>query len=95
MPVYVIAEIDVRDAAGFETYRTQVPPFIAKHGGEYLVRGGAVETIEGSWRPGRMVVLRFPDKAAAKAFLDDPGYKPLADLRQRVAPTDMILVDGL
>ena len=41
MPAYVISEVDVKDAAGFEAYRTIAAKAIAQYGGRYLVRGGA------------------------------------------------------
>jgi uncharacterized protein (DUF1330 family) len=95
MATYLIVGIDVKDPAAFERYRAEVPPFIAKHGGKYLVRGGAFEVVEGDWRPNRVVLLEFPDRAAARAFLDDPGYRPVAEMRYRSADTDIIMVDGL
>jgi uncharacterized protein (DUF1330 family) len=91
----MIVDLDVQDPAAYEQYRAQVPAYIHKHGGEVLVRGGATEVIEGDWQPNRLVVLRFPDRAAAKAFLADPGYAPLAALRKRAAITDLVLVEGL
>ena len=95
MAVYLICDVDVKDAAAYEAYKAQVPAFIRKHGGEYLVRGGAHEVIEGDWNPTRLVLFRFPDTASVKAFVDDPEYKPLAALRHRVAQTDMVMVEGL
>ena len=95
MSAYLICDVDVKDPAAYEGYKAQVPAFIRKHGGEYLVRGGAHEVLEGDWQPTRLVVFRFPDKAAVKAFMDDPEYRPLAALRHRVARTDMVVVDGL
>ena len=95
MAAYIIADIDVHDAATFDRYRAAVPPFIAKHGGEYLVRGGTIEVAEGNWNPKRCVMIRFPDHAAARAFLDDPDYKPVAELRFRSANTNLIIADGL
>ena len=41
------------------------------------------------------MVLEFPSTAAAQAFYDDPAYEPLKALRQRVAKTDAVLVEGL
>ena len=35
MPVYVLADIEVLDAALFEQYRQQVPATIAAHGGTW------------------------------------------------------------
>jgi uncharacterized protein (DUF1330 family) len=71
-----------------------VPAFIEKHGGIYHVRGGEVETKEGSWNPQRMVVLEFPNKAKAQAFLEDPGYQPVAAIRHEAATTNMVLAEG-
>jgi uncharacterized protein (DUF1330 family) len=95
MAVYLICDVDVTDAAAYEGYKAQVPALISRHGGEYLVRGGAHEVIEGDWNPTRLVLFRFPDAAAVKAFIADPDYQPLAALRHRVAHTDMVLVEGL
>jgi uncharacterized protein (DUF1330 family) len=95
MSVYLICDVDIKDPAAYETYKTQVPAFIAKHGGEYLVRGGPHEVIEGDWKPVRLVLFRFPDAAAVKAFVNDPDYRPLAALRHRIAHTDMVMVEGL
>ena len=37
MSAYVISEVDVRDAADFEAYRTIAAKAIAQYGGRYLV----------------------------------------------------------
>jgi uncharacterized protein (DUF1330 family) len=68
---------------------------ISKHGGEYLARGGATEVLEGDWVPSRVVLLKFPNMGAAKAFLDDPEYAPLKSLRHRIADTQMVAVEGV
>ncbi len=43
MAAHIIADVDVKDAAGFEEYRTHVPPTIAQYGGKFGVRGGRFE----------------------------------------------------
>jgi uncharacterized protein (DUF1330 family) len=35
----------------------------------------------GNWEPGRLVILPFPDVAAARALYNDPEYEPLKVLR--------------
>ena len=52
MSAYVISEVEVRDAAGFEAYRTIAAKAVAQYGGRYLVRGGAASVVEGA-RPRR------------------------------------------
>jgi uncharacterized protein (DUF1330 family) len=95
MAAYLIVDVDIKDAVAYEDYKAKVPAFIRKHGGEYLVRGGAHEVLEGDWQPTRLVLFRFPDKAAVMAFINDAGYQPLAALRHRIADTDIVVVEGL
>lgn len=95
MSAYMIVDLDIHDADAFAHYRENVPALIAKHGGEYLVRGGDFELIEGNWQPHRLVMFRFPDRAAIHAFLDDPDYAELEALRHRVADSVVIAVDGI
>jgi uncharacterized protein (DUF1330 family) len=95
MPVYVIAEIrNPTDQAKLDEYRRGNTEVVARHGGRFLARGGDVEVIEGDWDPQRIVVLEFPDRAAARAWYEDPDYQRLRALRQSASDTDLILVDG-
>ena len=95
MPAYLIVDVDLRDSTAYEAYKSRVPALIARHGGEYLVRGGEHEVLEGEWRPHRLVLFRLPDRAAIRAFMADPDYAPLKALRQRIASTDAVAVDGI
>jgi uncharacterized protein (DUF1330 family) len=95
MPSYLIVDVSVKDPARYADYIRQVPAVIARHGGEYLVRGGAVDVIEGDWTPSRLVVMRFPTREALQGYLDDPDYAPLRDLRREVADSIVIAADGL
>lgn len=94
MSAYVIVNIDVQDTEAYEEYKAKVPALIRKHGGEYVIRGGKFVVLEGDWKPSRLVLLRFPDMAAAQAMFDDPEYQPLKALRQRAAKTDMVAVEA-
>ena len=95
MSAYVVVDVEVTDPAGFEEYRQQVPASIGRYGGRYVVRGGNAETLEGSWAPKRVVILEFPDRAAAKAWWSSQDYAAAKALRQRCARTELIVVDGV
>ena len=69
MTAYLIVDVAIRDPQRYEDYKQKVPALIARHGGEYLVRGGAHEVLEGTWQPSRLVLFRFPSRDAIKAFL--------------------------
>ena len=47
MPVNLIVEHIITDAAKFEEYRTKAGPMIAKYGGRYLTKGGSHRQPEG------------------------------------------------
>jgi uncharacterized protein (DUF1330 family) len=95
MAAYYIVEIDIQDPARFEEYRSKVPATIERYGGKYLVRGGRLETLEGEWRPKRIVVLEFPSVEQAKRWYDSEEYRPLKELRRRSARGHIVLVDGV
>lgn len=95
MTAYLLVDIDTHDQEGYQEYLSRVPEFIAKHGGEYLVRGGEFEVIEGDWMPHRLVLFRFPDRQAIRNFFADPEYAPVAAIRFRTSKTIAVAVDGV
>jgi uncharacterized protein (DUF1330 family) len=95
MAAYVIVEIEVLDSERYEIYRQMVPPSIAAFGGRFVVRGGVAETLEGEWSPKRIIVLEFPSVEQAKAWWASTEYAEAKALRQAVARTDMIVVEGV
>ncbi len=94
MPAYLIADVEVTDPAGYEEYRKRVPALVAAYGGRFLARGGALTILEGAWRPKRLVVIEFPDMAALKSWYDSPAYRPLIELRQRTATSNVLAIEG-
>ena len=92
---YVIVDIEVHDPEAYEEYKRLAPAAVAACGGEYLVRGGEAEVFEGDWQPRRLVVLRFPDRERARAWLDSEAYAPARAIRHRSAATNMVAADGV
>lgn len=95
MAAYLIADIIVHNPDQFMEYVRQVPAFVEKHGGQYLVRGGEPQGQEGDWRPQRLVIIEFPTRDDALAFLNDPDYQPVAAIRHTAADTNLIVADGV
>lgn len=94
MAGYVVAEVEVTDSATYEEYRKLVPATVAKYGGKFLVRGGAVERKEGGWEPKRLVVLEFPSLEQARTWYHSPEYAPALALRLKAARSKVLLVEG-
>ena len=95
MPAYVIADVTVTDPPAREAYRKQVPATLAKYGGRFLVRGGAHQTVEGDWKPARLVVIEFPSLADAQRWYDSEEYRGPKALRMRAGRTNVLIVDGV
>lgn len=95
MAAYVIVDIQVRDPVRYEEYKKLATPTVAAFGGKFVVRGGATDTLEGEWLPGRVVVLEFPTSDKAREWWASEMYRPAKELRQLLADTKMILVEGV
>ncbi len=95
-PAYLIVEMNISDPERYKLYMAEAPAAVKAFGGEYLVRGGRHETLEGDWQPHRVAVLRFPSYEQAQAFYDDAHYKAVR--ANRVGATEyfnMVLVEGV
>jgi uncharacterized protein (DUF1330 family) len=92
---YVIADVRVTDPQRYAGYVALSPAAVAAAGGEFVVRGGRCQPLEGDWTPGRVVVVKFPSFDAAVAFYDSEQYR--AARAQRAGATsqfNMIVVEG-
>jgi uncharacterized protein (DUF1330 family) len=94
MKAYLVLDLSVNDIAGFRKYIAEIPAFIAKHSGRYLVQGVQPTTIEGDWKPDRMVIIEFPERENAEAFLSDPEIQALFKLRHDTTTSKLVLADG-
>jgi uncharacterized protein (DUF1330 family) len=93
---FLIVEMNIKDPEQYKKYMAEAPAAVKAAGGEYLVRGGRNETLEGDWQPHRVAVLRFPSYETAKSFYDGEQYSNIRKLR--AGATDyfnMVLVEGM
>ncbi len=95
MAAYLVVQIDVKDQVEFENYKVMAPPTISAYGGKYLVRGGAMTLLEGDWKPERFVIVEFESAERAMQWWNSKEYEEAKNLRQRIAITRMILVEGV
>ncbi len=94
MPAYIIVQVEVTDPEAYKTYAAQVLPILEQYGGEFVVRGGDMEILEGEWAYPRCVVLKFPDMERAKAWHASAEYEAPKALRQSASRGNMIVVEG-
>jgi uncharacterized protein (DUF1330 family) len=94
MSAYLILEIAVTDQAQYSRYITKAPAIIERFGGRYLVRGGTVTPVSGSWSPERMVVIEFASAVRAQECQNSPEYREIAPLREQATVSRAIIVEG-
>jgi uncharacterized protein (DUF1330 family) len=94
MAAYIIADVDITDPVKYEDYKKLTPGAIAKHGGRFVARGGQMATLEGNWKPGRVVIIEFPTFEQARNFYTSVEYTAARRARAGAATFRMIAVDG-
>jgi len=94
MSAYVISEVEILDRQLTDEYRTLAQATIPQYGGHYLVRGGAIETIEGDWTPKHIVIVEFPSMEKAREWYNSPEYAQALTVRQHALHRRLILVEG-
>ena len=95
MAAYVILQETIHDPDTFGIYAGQAPETFEPYGGKLVVRRGNPEWLEGEWRHAIVVVIEFPDRAAAKAWYDSDAYSAIRPLRQESATSNIAIVDGV
>jgi uncharacterized protein (DUF1330 family) len=94
-PGYVIAEVEVHDAATFQKYGAKVPDTLKLYGGHYLVRGGKIEAVEGQAPKDRFVVIAFDSVEKARAWEDSSEYGAIKPIRHSSATSRVFIVQGV
>ena len=95
MSAYVIVDVEITDANLYGQFIEQVTATVEAHGGKFVVRGGAFETILGDWTPRRLAVLEFGSLQQVRTWLESPEYTALDDIRSRSSNVNMVIVEGV
>lgn len=93
---YIIVDMNISNMEQYKHYMAAAPAAVAAAGGEYLVRGGKFDVLEGDWKPGRIAMLKFPSFDAAKAFYDGELYRAARTKREGATEFfNMVLIEGV
>ena len=92
---YLIADTKIHDPEKYEAYKRRAKPIVEEFGGEYIVRGGRLDVAQADlWSPSRLVVIRFPNRDAALAFLSSEAYQPVKAIRLQASEATVTVVEG-
>ena len=68
---------------------------VAQHGGHYLARTANHERLEGEGEEAALrIIIEWPSKEAAKAFMSDPAYVPHLKARTAGSNSHHFLIEG-
>jgi uncharacterized protein (DUF1330 family) len=95
MPAYLMSEVKIIDQTLAERYRALTANSVTAYGGEYLARGVTPEAVEGQWPADQYVVLvRFPDLAAVRAWYASAGYAEALALSRDALSRRLLVFEG-
>ena len=96
MAVYQIGDVDIHNMEEYKKYMEKVKPMIESYDGEYLIRGGEIDSLETSlWKPTRMVLVKFPNKKLAMKWYNSDEYRPYKKIRLENATSNILFIEGV
>jgi uncharacterized protein (DUF1330 family) len=92
---YVVAQLSIHDRARYDRYAAAFFPTLQPFGGRLLAADEAPQVMEGDWEREKLVLIAFPDAAAANAWAASPAYRAIAVDRQAGSTAVVLLAEGL
>src|SRR3954470_2720344 len=95
MPAYAVGHLhDVNVGPDVVEYLKRIDETLAPFDGRFIIHGGPVTVVEGSWS-GDLIVIEFADKDSARAWYDSPAYRRILPLRTENSRGDVFFIDGV
>jgi len=95
MSAYVIAQLRIQDRARYDRYAAAFLPTLKPFHGRLLAADESPQVLEGDWPRDKLVLIAFPDAAAAKTWAASPAYQAIAGDRLAATEGVVILAAGL
>jgi uncharacterized protein (DUF1330 family) len=95
MPAYMLTFLRVEDAETHaRDYLPEAHAILLKYGGKPLAVTEDFEVIEGNLPKGRLILMEFPSKEAAKDYYLGPEHRPYKEILDKVASCDLAIFEG-
>ena len=94
MSGYFVLQIEWKSSDARKTYVERLGDMIQKHGGDYIVASNEYRVVEGNWRPGLLIVIKFPTMKALTEWYDSAEYRSIREFRLDNARCDAVVVEG-
>ena len=95
MTTYAVGLLrQVRMGPDIVAYLEAIDATLAPYQGRFIIHGGRQDELEGSGA-GDLIVIGFPDRAAARSWYESPAYQAIVPLRRANAEGHVFLIDGV
>lgn len=95
MIYYSILDVTPSTDKWIADYLPAASKLVTKHGGKYLARTSSHEQVEGIGSEVALrIILEWPSKEAAIAFMNDPEYVPHLEARTKGSVSNHYLIEG-
>lgn len=94
MSIYIIAEFHIHTRAEYDKYDALFMDVFDQYNGELLSVDESPTVLEGEWTSTRSVLITFPSKADAMAWMTSPEYIKIAKHRLAGSTGRVRLVEG-
>lgn len=95
MAYYSVLDVTPTDDAWIPDYLPTANERVAAHGGKYLARTTSHEQVEGkTHEAGLRIIIEWPSKEAAQAFMADETYAPHLASRTADSVSHHYLIEG-
>ena len=91
--IYAYGELTITNPDAFAEYAKVAGQALAKHGGKPVAATTEPAVLDGTPAlPTRAIILSFPDRAAALAWINDPELADAHALRRSAGSSDFVLL---
>ena len=94
MTVYIVAQLKFTRRELYDRYQSRFADVFRKFKGKLLVADERPVIVEGNWERDKVVIMEFPDAAAAEEFQTSPEYREIAVDRKAGADAIVLTVRG-
>ena len=95
MTVYILSRLTIHDRTEYEKYENQFEEVFANFNGKLLSVDENPLVLAGEWEATRSVLMEFPCKKDALAWMQSPAYQRISKHRDAGSTLSSILVESL
>lgn len=95
MAIYIVAQLKFTRRELYDRYQSRFMGVFRKFKGKLLVADEHPVVVEGEWPRDKVVIMEFPDAAAAQEFQTSPEYQEISIDRKAGAEAIVLTVRGL